>query len=80
MAGFVHFSNFLIPSEKYYNSQSFLGEKTNKIHLSVHFFLSTFRIQRVSVLRHFLNDDGSGPPLNLTFPLLQCRNVQQNVT
>ena len=22
MAGFVHFSNFLIPSEKYYNSQS----------------------------------------------------------
>ena len=23
MAGFVHFSNFLIPSEKYYNSQSF---------------------------------------------------------
>ena len=23
MAGFVHFSYFLIPSEKYYNSQSF---------------------------------------------------------
>ena len=23
MVGFVHFSNFLIPSEKYYNSQSF---------------------------------------------------------
>ena len=23
MVGFVHFSNFLIPSEKYYNLQSF---------------------------------------------------------